>query len=113
MGSHLLEVGGLVIFRRSSSVLVLVRENAAPFHGETRWAAFHDDENSLLVDTADPGNSGGNLDGKLCGVLLGVAFTHPAADQHRARRRSVGVETVRRQFVKGDIDVRARHMVDR
>ena len=61
-----------------------LRQHTATFHGETRWAGLDDDEDPLHIDLKDLGNSGGDLGGKPCGVVRGVAFTHPAGDQHRA-----------------------------
>jgi hypothetical protein len=59
---------------------------------------------------ADFGDSGGDFGGEPCGVVGGVAFTHPAGDQYRARRYATGVQAVGRQLVKGDVHIGARHV---
>jgi hypothetical protein len=63
-----------------------------------------DDEDPLHVDLADIGNGGGDFGGEPCAVVRGVAFTHPARDQHRVRLNAVGVQAVGRQiFVSPDM----------
>jgi hypothetical protein len=51
--------------------MILLRENAAAFYRETRWAALDDDEHSFRRDGGDPGDRRRDLVGQ-CALRVGV-----------------------------------------
>src|ERR1700687_853747 len=95
-----------------SLLLPRLRKNATALDGETRGAAFENDKNSIGVDTRYSGNGGGDFRGKTSGFGIWMPLAYPTADEHRARRDNVGVETVLGRLMKGNVHVGAGGVVD-